>query len=63
MEPNDLQLSSTSDSESETREVMLTEEATTSNEHPVYTTMTIKKKQEYSGAEPKEEYWCSSCAY
>ena len=43
MEPNDLQLSTTSDSESETREVMLTEEAATSNQHPVYTTATIKK--------------------
>ena len=43
MEPNDLQLSSTSDSESETHKVMLTEEAATSNEHPVYTTATIKK--------------------
>ena len=45
MEPNNLQLSSTSDSESETREVMLTEEAATSNQHPVYTTATIKKNK------------------
>ena len=44
-EPNDLQLSTTSDSESETREVMFTKVTATSNEHPVYTTATIKKNK------------------
>ena len=44
-EPNNLQLSSTSDSESETHEVMLTKEAATSNQHQVYTTATIKKNK------------------
>ena len=45
MEPNHLQLSTSSDSESETHEVMFTEETKTSNQCPVYSTMPITKNK------------------